>query len=99
MALVAGWLCVQVYIGFDRPPGPQLTAYATDPWLVLLASLWLILPVCLLSGVLFTLLGSALGFELGEPARTTGLLTLANTVGAMTGALLAGFVLLPRLGI
>jgi len=99
VALLAGWFCVQAYVGFDRPPGPQLTAFAIDPWLVFQASLWLMLPVCLASGALFTLLGSGLGWELSEPARATGLLTLANTLGAMLGALLAGFVLLPGLGI
>ena len=35
---------------------------------------------------------------LGGAARAAGLLTLANTAGAMLGPLLAGFVLLPRLG-
>ncbi len=59
----------------------------------------LMLPVCLLSGLLFTLLGRALHAELGESTRAAGLLTLANTVGAATGALLSGFLLLPALGI
>jgi spermidine synthase len=59
----------------------------------------LMLPVCLLSGVLFTLLGRALHAELGESTRSAGLLTLANTVGAATGALVSGFLLLPGLGV
>lgn len=59
----------------------------------------LMLPVCLLSGVLFTLLGRALHSELGESTRSAGLLTLANTTGAATGALVSGFLLLPALGV
>ncbi len=59
----------------------------------------LMLPVCFLSGVLFTLLGRALHAELGESTRSAGLLTLANTVGAATGALMGGFLLLPLLGV
>ena len=59
----------------------------------------LMLPVCLLSGMLFTLLGRALHGELRESTRPAGLLTLANTLGAATGALVGGFLLLPVLGV
>jgi predicted membrane-bound spermidine synthase len=59
----------------------------------------LMLPVCLLSGALFTLLGRALQAEIGESVRSAGLLTLANTVGATVGALVSGFVLLHVLGV
>ena len=62
------------------------------------AALWLMLPVCAISGALFTLLGHSLRTEAEEDARAAGLLTFSNTIGAMLGALLAGFVLLPLLG-
>jgi hypothetical protein len=62
-------------------------------------SSWLMLPVCALSGALFTFLGHALRADAGEDARAAGLLTLANTVGAMLGSLTAGFVLLPLAGV
>ena len=58
----------------------------------------LMFPACFLSGVLFPLLGRALHERLGEATRSTGLLTLANTTGAMLGALAAGFLLLPAAG-
>ena len=51
-----------------------------------------------LSGVLFTLLGEALGRREKTGATAAAWLTLANTVGATFGPLLATFVLLPRLG-
>ena len=65
-----------------------------DSWLCV----FLMLPVSLLSGVLFTLLGQAAQEELGDETRSAGLVTMANTVGATIGPLLAGFVLIPRLG-
>ena len=58
----------------------------------------LMFPVALLSGLLFPLLGERLHAELGGETRSAGLLTLANTVGAALGSLIAGFILLPRLG-
>jgi predicted membrane-bound spermidine synthase len=59
----------------------------------------LMLPVCFLSGVLFTLLGRSLDAELDDATRSAGMLTLANTLGAATGALASGFLLLPALGV
>lgn len=64
----------------------------------LVLSLRLMLATSLISGVIFTLQGAALRYELPAAGETTGLLTLANTLGAMLGALGAGFVLLPWLG-
>ncbi|MCA9511830.1 MAG: hypothetical protein KC560_14060, partial [Myxococcales bacterium] len=56
-------------------------------------------PTCLASGALFTLLGHALERELASPARATGLLALANSAGAAVGPLVAGFGMLPALGV
>lgn len=58
----------------------------------------LMLPASLLSGVLFTFLGKRIDARLAQPMRATGLLTLANTLGAGLGPLVGGFVLLPVLG-
>ena len=38
---------------------------------------------CFLSGILFTFMGRALRDEVDDATRATGLLTLANTTGAM----------------
>jgi len=59
----------------------------------------LMFPTSLLSGMLFPLIGSALHEEISNASWATGLLTLANSIGSMLGALLAGFVQLPTLGI
>jgi len=55
-------------------------------------------PVSVLSGLLFTLLGGALERRVHEPTRAAAALTCANTIGAMAGAPLAAFVLLPQFG-
>jgi predicted membrane-bound spermidine synthase len=61
-------------------------------------SLTLMLPTCVLSGALFTLVGRALQVLVPEASAAAGRLTLANTLGAMTGALAGGLLLLPALG-
>ncbi len=59
----------------------------------------LMLPSCLLSGLLFPLLGEEVRAAGRDGAQATGLLTLANTVGAMAGAIVGGYLLLPGLGV
>ena len=87
--------------------------YAAYPWLLrLLAPLhpqspasaallcaFLMMPAALLSGFLFTVLGERLRGSMDDAVGATGALTLANTLGAMLGSLLAAFVLLPVLGL
>jgi spermidine synthase len=59
----------------------------------------LMLPVSAASGMLFSLLGKALNDCLEVPVRSAGLLAWVNTLGAAGGPILAGFALLPALGI
>jgi len=94
IALVAGALVVVTYaLG-----GAPTTRFVGTVRETLGLSAALMLPVCVISGLLFVLLGAGLQSRVGDEARATGALTMANTVGAMVGALLAGFALLPRLG-
>jgi spermidine synthase len=98
-ALLAGFGVVVTYASFLQvAPASGEAALTTLAGHFRLA-VPLMLPVCLLSGALFTLLGRALYAELGESIRSAGLLTFANTIGAMAGALLGGFVLVPALGV
>jgi spermidine synthase len=62
-------------------------------------SCWLMLPTCVLSGALFTLQGRRLRESVDSGVRTTGALTLANTLGAIVGALAAPFLLFQGLGL
>ncbi len=59
---------------------------------------FLMFPVALLSGIAFTMVNRAVKDRLGSSARTAGIATFFNTLGAMLGSLAAGFVLLPALG-
>ena len=77
---------------------------AGDVWYVDSASITqlsmlLMFPAALASGALFTLLGQAIHAVTRTDVETAAALTTANTAGAMLGALLAAFVLLPRAGI
>ena len=94
-ALVAGTMLV-----FVSPSIGVTLTYVRDDfgWITAARALALMFPVSLLSGVLFTLVGAALREEMPSDTRAAGFLTLANTAGAMLGALVAGFLLLPLLG-
>ncbi|MDE0886039.1 MAG: spermidine synthase [Myxococcota bacterium] len=99
LCLLAGMLCLWLYIGFEAY-SPLFTQGATAslPRILGLA-IPLMFPVAAISGILFTLLGEVLHSKLGGETRSAGLLTLANTLGAALGSLLAGFLLLPALGV
>ncbi len=99
LAAFAGVLCTAVYAAFGLLPRSFEWRSAIDWSETLEVAFPLMFPVSLLSGVLFTLIGEALHRELSGETRAAGLLTLANTIGAMSGSLLAGFALLPRLGV
>ncbi len=91
--VVAGYAAIPAHWVF------LVTSAASHPLTVsTLQALVLMGPVSLASGVLFTALGDALRRETGDAAAATARLTAANTIGAMAGALLSAFVLLPLLG-
>ncbi len=94
LALAAGVATIVTYVGFSPGNAPVFRG----PLQALYASAHLMLPTSLLSGALFALLGKAVKRRVVGAARAAGVLTLANTVGAMTGALAGGFLLLPGLG-
>ncbi len=94
--LAAGALTVVSYAAFQEVDDLQVLAVA--PERVLALGLRLMLPVSLLSGVAFTMLGHSSHSGPGSEARTVGRLTLANTLGALGGSLCGGFLLLPFLG-
>ena len=97
VALLAGLAVELSYAVFEPRVGG--VAYTTGNSAAAFSLfLRLMLPTSVLSGVLFTLLGAAQRQECREAAEAAGKLTLANTLGAMVGSLLAGFVLLPQLG-
>ena len=98
-ALAAGILVVLGYAGFAVTAESRVHSVSSAPIEVGLLALRLVLPTCVLSGLMFTLMGKVVNEELGDPTRAAGILLAANTAGAMCGALVAGFGLLPGLGI
>jgi len=59
---------------------------------------FLMFPVAALSGIAFTMVNRAVKDDFGSSARTAGIATFCNTIGAMLGSLGAGFILLPMVG-
>ena len=95
----AGLMTVISYAAFPmivQPLAPHLIITASE---ILRIGIPLMLPVSFLSGIFFTLAGTALRAHLASETETTGILTLANTTGAALGSLAGGFFLLPTLGV
>jgi predicted membrane-bound spermidine synthase len=98
LAFVSGCVLVSVYLGYGSVLEPYRVQYVRDARDILWLTFGLTFPSSLLSGVLFTWVGAALEREVQPDSRATGLITLSNTFGAGLGSILAGFVLLPQLG-
>jgi predicted membrane-bound spermidine synthase len=84
---------------FEAASGVNFDGYQTVNWrYIAMLSLTLMFPAAFVSGILFTALGEAFHREVGDRARSAGLIAMANTLGAMAGPLVGGFVLVPVLG-
>ncbi len=103
VALLAGTVVVFGYRSFSATfswlMGASNTDLVLEPSTLLVLSMTLTLPVSIFSGVLFTLIGTTLQRVIPSETASTGLLTLANTLGGALGALAGGFLFLPILGI
>jgi hypothetical protein len=66
---------------------------------LLIDSVRLMLPVSVISGFLFTVIGRAVERRAADETRATALLTSWNTIGAALGSAAAAFILIPRLGV
>ena len=66
---------------------------------VVIDSVRLMLPVSILSGVLFTMIGRGVARAIGDETRATAAVAFANTVGAAIGPIVAAFVLIPSIGV
>lgn len=100
VALVAGAVGLLGYgqLELGMQPGEFNRVVIRTPAGMLLCSV-LMFPTALASGVFFTLLGKRLNDSLRVPVRSAGLLTFVNTLGSAIGPLVAGFVLLPGIGV
>jgi len=93
----SGALVVLTYWGYDL-----FAVYANERDTTMIEfvsySLFLMFPVSFLSGVAFTMVNRAVKENFGSSARTAGIATCFNTLGAMAGSLIAGFLVLPIFG-
>src|SRR5215475_9026420 len=67
-------------------------------WQIAALCVALMLPVALVSGILFPVIAAEVQSRVGGRMNSTGLTALLNTTGAAIGPLVASFVLLPNLG-
>ena len=98
LAFLTGAVAVALYAGLAWVAEPYASRPPTGVADLLRLSTALMLPVSLLSGVLFTVTGAALEREAASAVEATALLAFANTAGGMLGALAGAFLLLPLLG-
>jgi len=87
---------VAYFAAYTRPAASLGFSTLVLSWAAI-ASL-VVLPASIVAGYQFPVLFALLGRGRREVARQVGLAYAANTAGSILGALLAGFVLLPRLG-
>jgi spermidine synthase len=97
VAYLAGLLGLAGYLLYPRLLQGALAPYP-DAWSIAAIAAPLVLPTSLASGALFTLVGAGLREVAASDAAAAGRLGCVNTLGAGLGPLIAGFVLLPRLG-
>ena len=96
-AALSAALIVATYWGYDFVSAIRNVQDVSVTFFIGFA-MFLMLPVSVLSGVIFTMVNRAVKDTYQSPARTTGTATFFNTTGAMLGSLAAGFVFLPKLG-
>jgi predicted membrane-bound spermidine synthase len=96
----AAILTLLCYIFFPVPKlGENEKNFYLESWpQIALISLALMFPVAFLSGVLFPAIAARVQESVPSRMNSLGITTLFNTAGAAIGPLLAGFVLLPKLG-
>src|SRR5206468_9375912 len=100
LLVIAAILTLLCYVFF---PIPKLAAneknFYLESWKeITLLSCALMFPIAFLSGVLFPAIAARVQESVPSRMNSLGITTLFNTAGAAIGPLLAGFVLLPKLG-
>jgi spermidine synthase len=97
LAGIATLLCYEFFPVPNLKPGEANFYFEAWPTITFLAFA-LMFPVSLISGVLFPTIASAVQETVENRMNSLGIVTLFNTAGAAMGPILAGFILLPRIG-
>lgn len=98
VGLLLATLCAVSYMRLPASVAPFDAQLIAEPLDVLRVAVPLMAPVCVASGVLFTLIGAGLRRWAASDVSASGVLTLANTIGAAVGAGVAGTVIVPVFG-
>ncbi len=100
LLVVAAILTLLCYVLFPVPKlGEGEKNFYLESWpQIALISIALMFPVAFLSGVLFPAIAARVQESVPSRMNSLGVTTLFNTAGAAIGPLLAGFILLPKLG-
>ncbi len=98
LALLGGIFTAVTYICFDLIYFNYVQKTEPSLLVFLIYASFLILPNSVISGMIFTTLGQSIKHFIPVETSAIGMLTLSNTIGAMIGALIAGFVLLSVVG-
>src|SRR5438445_682676 len=100
LLVAAAILTLFCYVLFPVPKlGEGERNFYLESWTrIALVSMALMFPVAFLSGVLFPAIAARVQESVPSRMNSLGITTLFNTAGAAIGPLLAGFVLLPKLG-
>jgi len=95
---IAGALCSLTYALFPLYYRPFEMVPIVTMKQILWISVPLIFPVAFFSGAFFTLAGAKIRSSFHSSQVAAGMLTFVNTVGAALGSIVAGFLLIPRMG-
>jgi predicted membrane-bound spermidine synthase len=98
LLLGAGAATLACYAAFTLYQ-PSTSTRLVDAGSILQVGFFLQFPVSFLSGAFFTLAGAELRERVPSSQASAGLLVLFNTLGAALGAIVAGFVFIPLLGV
>jgi predicted membrane-bound spermidine synthase len=100
LLIVAAILTLLCYVFFPIPKlGANEKNFYLESWMsIAVISVALMFPVAFLSGILFPAIAARVQETVGSRMNSVGVTTLFNTAGAALGPILAGFVLLPKIG-
>ncbi len=98
--VVAAILTLTCYAFFPIPKlGEGEKNFYLESWTqIAWISFALMFPVAFVSGILFPTIAARVQETIGNRMNSVGITTLFNTAGAAIGPVLAGFILLPRVG-
>ena len=102
--LLAGLTVLAIWVAGQLPRLLVMVQHSTtlvphEAWVVLVVSSVLLLPLAIVLGTSIPLAWRIAGGDAEDAARHSGRVLAANTLGGLGGSILAGFLLVPTLGL